>query len=302
MDIAGILNSLGYTLTDCGKEYRTRPIYRESGNNTSLRIKKETGNWIDFGQATGGSFEELIRITLKLSKIEDARNLLKDKYNFLFSERKTKPQITLPQTFDKSTLKNILPLHDYWVKRGISKQTLELFQGGEMHSGRLGKRYVFPIFNSQWELAGFAGRDLTDKAKSKWKFIGAKTHWRYPLQYNRQILKESSEIILVESIGDGLSLWECGIKNFIVLFGVEMSLSVLNTLLKIDPDKIVIALNNEPNNASIGNDASKKIEGRLLKHFDKKQVKIYLPVKKDFNEMLQDSSKTINQWYEKINI
>ena len=41
MDIKETLINLGYSnIKDMGSEYRTRPIYRESDNNTTLRIKK----------------------------------------------------------------------------------------------------------------------------------------------------------------------------------------------------------------------------------------------------------------------
>ena len=58
-----ILESFGYVLIEHPKEFRTRPLYRESGNATSLRINKNTGNWIDFGACIGGNLLELIRIT-----------------------------------------------------------------------------------------------------------------------------------------------------------------------------------------------------------------------------------------------
>ena len=38
-----ILESLGYTLFDFGREYRARPLYRDSDNNTVLKINKKSG-------------------------------------------------------------------------------------------------------------------------------------------------------------------------------------------------------------------------------------------------------------------
>ena len=70
--IRDILSEIGYNLQDYGKEYRARPIYRNSDNNTVLRIRKENGSWTDFKHSVGGSFEELIKISLNL-KITESR-------------------------------------------------------------------------------------------------------------------------------------------------------------------------------------------------------------------------------------
>ena len=43
-NLKDILLEIGYSnIIDSGKEFRTRPIYRDSGNNTSLCIKKSNG-------------------------------------------------------------------------------------------------------------------------------------------------------------------------------------------------------------------------------------------------------------------
>ena len=77
--IRDILSEIGYNLQDYGKEYRARPIYRNSDNNTVLRIRKENGSWTDFKHSVGGSFEELIKISLNLKSIDEAKKFLKDK-------------------------------------------------------------------------------------------------------------------------------------------------------------------------------------------------------------------------------
>ena len=43
------------------------------------------------------------------------------------------------------------------------------------------------------------------------------------------------ELILIESIGDMLSLWSAGIKNTLVIFGLNLSPSLIGALIKIDP-------------------------------------------------------------------
>ena len=90
-------------------------------------------------------------------------------------------------------------------------------------SGKLNNRIVFPIFNMDGtDIEGFAGRDLLDR-DTKWKLMGAKRLWIYPffLPEVQEAIMEKQEVILVESIGDFLALYEAGIFNVLVLFGVK---------------------------------------------------------------------------------
>ena len=302
-DIRDILTELGYNLRDYGKEYRARPLYRESDNDTILTIEKSTGKWYDFKESRGGSLEDLVRLTLKLDTKEKAREWVSKKQ--ISSDTKIeepKPSLKSQRILPKETLDNLVSTHDYWIERGISLDTLKLFQGGIMTAGRMKNRYTFPIFNSRKELVGLSGRDLVNNSSSeftrpKWKHLGDKSLWRYPLQINYKNLKEVKQVFLVESIGDMLSLWEGGVTNSIVTFGLDVSTSIINILLRLDPDKIFISLNNDVENNSAGNVAAKKMEKKLLKYFDVSQVSVKLPDKNDFGEM---NKQEVMGWYETI--
>ena len=154
-------------------------------------------------------------------------------------------------------------------------------------------RYVFPIFNLRNNIIGFSGRDVTNISKIKWKHLGEKSDFLYPLFLNHSILQEQREIILVESIGDMLNLWQSGIQNVLVTFGTSLSLPILNHMLKLDIKKIYISLNNDSNKNMAGNIGADKIYSRLKRYFDQRQLKIALPVKKDFGEMTREE---ILQW------
>ena len=292
-----ILYNIGYTsIKELPNEYRMRPIYRDSNNNTSLRIHRVTGNWKDFGAGLKGNFPELVKLTLNLLTLEEAGKLLEDKYQFV-APKHTPPVIRTQKFFDKTMLVDLVPQFDYWTNRKISEKTLRKFKGGVCMSGRMKNRFVFPIFDSKENILGFNGRDLTEKSEIKWKILGSKENFLYPLFVNWEAIKEKRIIILVESIGDSLALYESGIENSMVLFGTEISTGIINFLLKTDPLKIIIATNNEPSNASIGNLAAVKIENKLLKYFDRKQVKIKLPPEKDFNDMLiKNGKKALVEW------
>ena len=148
-------------------------------------------------------------------------------------------------------------------------------------------RYVFPIFDLNNQIIGFSGRDITNKSKIKWKHIGEKKDWIYPLHINKAPFNEK-EIFLVESIGDCLSMWDAGVTNTVVTFGLDISISILNFLLRSDFKKINISFNNDLEKNSAGNIAAKKSYNKLLRYFDKNQLNIKLPTKKDFGEMTKE--------------
>jgi hypothetical protein len=298
--IKDILTEIGYNLQDYGKEYRARPLYRESNNETILTIEKSTGKWYDFKDGKGGSFEELVKISLDLKSINDAKSYLKEKNVSSTRKPTSRPEVKGPRIFSSEILNQMLPLHDYWVDRGISLRVVREFGGGVIKEGRMKDRYVFPIFNSKKNLIGLSGRCILENRKQsrpKWKHLGDKGFWRFPLQLNYHEIKAEKELFLIESIGDALSLWAAGIKNFIVIFGLDASVPLLNSLIKIDPNKIYISLNNDSNNNSAGNLAAEKLERKLKKYFDPDQVGIRLPPKNDFGEMTREE---ILDWKEQL--
>ena len=294
VNVYQILTDLGYKLKDCGKEYRTRPLYRDSDNDTVLKIYKDTGHWFDFKENISGDFTSLVGMTLKLEDPIKAKEWLKDK-NFTFHQPKevSKPLLKSSKKFDLDLLSNLENNHSYWNKRGINNETLSQFKGGVGKAGKMKNRYVFPIFDIKNNIIGFSGRDITNLSKIKWKHLGEKSDFVYPLFLNSEAIEAQKEVILVESIGDMLSLYQAGIKNVLVTFGTSLSLGILNYLLKIDVKKIYISLNNDSNKNNAGNIGAEKTHSRLKRYFDDKQLKIALPTKKDFGEM---NKEEILQW------
>jgi len=294
VNVYQILIDLGYKLKDCGKEYRTRPLYRDSDNDTVLKIYKDTGHWFDFKENISGDFSSLVGMTLKLEDPIKAKEWLKDK-NFTFHQPKeaSKPLLKSTKKFDLDLLSNLENDQSYWNKRGINDETLNQFKGGVGKAGKMKNRYVFPIFDIKNNIIGFSGRDITNLSKIKWKHLGEKNDFVYPLFLNSEAIETQKQVILVESIGDMLSLYQAGIKNILVTFGTSLSLGILNYLLKIDIKKIYISLNNDSNKNNAGNIGAEKTYSRLKRYFDDKQLKIALPTKKDFGEM---NKEEILQW------
>lgn len=297
--IKDILLNLGYSnIIDTAKDYRMRPIYRDSDNNTVLSVKKDSGRFIDFSRGVTGSLEELIKISLNLSSVEDAKKWMSSRSIEIEKNEEEKPKISAPKIFDKNILLKLKKDHSYWINRGIREDVLIEFEGGVALSGKMINRYTFPIFNSVNQIVGFSGRDLiTSSLRPKWKHIGQKNQWCFPAKLTLKHIKESGEVILVESIGDCLSLYNAGVKNVLVTFGLEVSNSIVNLLLRLDVKTIRICFNDDSESNSAGNAACKKAYAKLNKFFDRNQLSINLPSKNDFGEMTEEE---ILQWKKKI--
>ena len=290
-NVGEILSSLGYSLADKGREYRCLPLYRESDDPTVLKIKKDTGEWYDFKLCIGGKLESLIAKTLGKDEAE-AKNYLNQK-DFVPTVKPSKPKLQIAKTFPKDWLNRLNEDHSYWRQRGISTTTVEKFRGGVANRGSFYGRYVFPIFKKD-TIVGFAGRDLLNNGnphRPKWKLIGAKKGWVYPAKISHAHIRSKKQVILVESIGDMLSLYENNVRNVLVLFGLSLPNGILNYFLATEPKKIVIALNNDESNAGLY--ASERIKSKLCKFFSPNKVIINLPVKNDFGEM---SGPEIQLW------
>lgn len=290
-EIRDVLTEMGYVLHDHGKEYRAKPIYRDSDSNTVLCINKLTGQWIDFKDQVSGSFEDLVKLSLNLKSKEEAKQWVSSKFDGFAIRKEERPLVKGLKTFPKDTLDKLISDHSYWINRGVSEETLKVFQGGTALFGKMANRYVFPIFNSKDELIGLSGRDLLKgefSKRPKWKHMGDKSEWKYPLKINYQIIKEKNEAILVESVGDMLSLWEAGVKNVMVTFGLEISIPLLNCLIKMDLNKMLLSFNNDSKGNFAGNVAAEKAQKKLIKYFNPDQVRVHLPTRKDFGEMAKE--------------
>jgi len=164
------------------------------------------------------------------------------------------------------------------------------------------QRFVFPVFNSSGFIIGFAGRDMMDKeGRPKWKHIGKKTKWCYPYYhpcFYKPELWSNSDVILVESIGDFLSLHQNSKLNALVTFGLEISPSLISCLVEISPKRIILSSNNDcTSKENRGLNAAIKNYLKLLSFFDSKKIKICLPTKNDFGDMCKED---YNSWNKKL--
>lgn len=284
-DFRTILEGLGYILSDRGNEWRAKPLYRESDSDTALRICKKTGKWIDFARNFGGDFKKLVELSGGKFNEKDVEVPFQD------IEKKVEDHF---ETFDKGDIDLIEPTHVYWQNRGISLDTISLFNGGvipKKTKSSMSNRYVFPIPNNRGEVIGVSGRWLYEKINKntpKWKHLGRVESWVYPAFLTKESILSTKTIVLVESIGDALALWDAGVKNFLVLFGLNLGRAITKSLIAADPHKIIISTNNDSENNSAGNMAAKKIHKQLVEFFDESQLNIVLPDKKDWGESAKE--------------
>ena len=299
MEIKEILQSIGYSnISEDTKNFRMKPIYRDSSSNTVLSVRKDTGSFIDFSRNLSGSFNQLIKLSLNFKTEQEALEWIGKNVDggINLNHKEQKPTIKEPKIFSKVCLEKVIADHSYWINRGVSQKTLELFNGGIVKVGKMKDRYIFPIYDYKKNLIGVSGRDMINDPNSKrpkWKHIGDKSQWKYPMQLNNKLLRKKREAIVVESIGDMLALWDAGIQNTVVTFGLQISVSLINYFLRIDAQKIYLSFNNDEGENSAGNQAAKKNHNRLLRYFDPEQIAVALPFKGDFGDM---SREQIFEW------
>lgn len=305
------LVSLGYQLADRGKYWQCSAVYRDGDNRTALQIWKDTGIWRDFVANTSYQpFKRLLELSCKDdSKIEEILESIKNN-NDPYIESVRTPKMESEQFIDHEEVKTLLPHHDFYNKKGISSQILDLYVSGFSMSGKMNGRYVFPIFDENRKVIGLSGRHLLWKQNSsypKWKHLGRKGNWIYPINLQKEeednifkkTIEEKRKIILVEGIGDSLALSQQGYYNHLVVFGLEISSKQLSYLMSLSVDEVIIATNNDSDKTdNRGLQAAIKIFLKLIKYIDIDKIKIMLPICKDFGEMLEKGI-TLERWENK---
>jgi 5S rRNA maturation endonuclease (ribonuclease M5) len=299
MNLIDILRSAGCQPRNHGTYLTCTAKYRGGDDPTSVAVYLQTNTVHDFVTSKTMSLEDFLKKTLNLKSYEQVEKIIngtKEYYSSCFAS--IDDQDPFNKTVKYYSSDDILSLkddHSYWNGRGIKNDTLKVFQSGVCGSGKMQNRYVFPIFNSRKKIEGFSGRDVSGSSKIKWKHIGKKNDWAYPLVFSYKYINDKNEIILVESIGDMLSLWQSGIKNIGITFGTDIGNGLIKAILRLDPKSIIIATNNDANQA--GQKAAKGIKEKLTEFFDENQIKISHPIKNDFGE--QNDQENIN-WYNNL--
>jgi 5S rRNA maturation endonuclease (ribonuclease M5) len=299
MNLVDILRNAGCKPSNHGTYLTCAAKYRGGDDPTSVAVYLQTNTVHDFVTSKTMSIEEFLKKTLNLKSQEQLEKILtgtKEYYSSCFADQDNEdPFAKTTKYYSNDDTISLDKDTSYWQGRGVKEGALEIFEGGVCKSGKMENRYVFPIFNSRKKIEGFSGRDITGKSKIKWKHIGKKNDWAYPLYFSHKYITESNEIILVESIGDMLSLWQTGINNVGITFGTDIGSGLLKAILRLDPKRIIIATNNDVNQA--GQKAAQKMFKKLGEFFDPEQIIISHPIKNDFGEQSFEENLL---WYKNL--
>ena len=283
-DFQGVLESIGYNLIDCGDHWRTQALYRDGDNKTAVKIYKNTGVWMDFVESRGSMpFEALIRLTVKDDKqVKEIIGDTKLETSTLYSPKET---IEMEKIYPTSSLDRLFPNYNFYKKRGISKETQQAFQVGLAGVGKMYRRMVFPVFNEHGQIIGFSGRKVdSNNDYPKWKHIGRRNNWVYPALNKKTGVDEEittqEQVVLVESIGDAMALYEQGIKNVLVIFGLSVNNNIVNYLSGKPINHIFISTNNDAaSQENRGFIAAIKSFIKLSKYFDLDRLTVKFPPK-----------------------
>jgi hypothetical protein len=305
--IQSTLESIGYKLIDFGNHWRTNALYRGGDNQTSVRIYKNTGVWTDFVHGSKSfPLERLIQLTLNThpQKLQEVLHSLKKSDEFVYIKKES---IEMEEIYPEKMLDKLFPNYNFYTKREISEETLKFYKTGLAGAGKMYRRMVFPIYNEHSQIIGFSGRKVDDNNDApKWKHLGKRKQWIYPAYIPQEelvdsVIKQKQEVILVESIGDSMALYEQGIKNNLVTFGIGCSPAVINYLSSFPIKKIIIATNNDIDSSiNHGHIAALKILITLKQYFDFDALEIKFPPK-PYNDFSDAHSNNINlkDWYSK---
>ena len=293
MDYKEVLENLGYRLKDHGSYWRTNAVYRSGDNSTALQIYKDTGVWKDYVEESQFMpFEALLQKTLNTNDPNAVKHYLKDNGVNVGARIKQKHLLREEKTYPAKALNKLLPHHDFYLNKGISKETLEDFQCGLAMSGKMYQRVIFPIFRKDGRIHGFSGRKVTDDDRPKWLHMGKSSGWLFPY-YNiekvREAIAEKESVHIVESVGDCLSLYDNGVKNVLVSFGLNISPTFISRLSSLPLKKVFVSFNNdESSSVNRGFEGAIKSIFKLVESIDFDKVYFVPPEKNDFGEMSKE--------------
>ena len=290
MNYKEVLENLGYRLKDHGAYWRTNAVYRSGDNSTALQIYKDTGVWKDYVEDSSFMpFEALLQKTLNTKDPNAVKHYLKDNGVNIGARIKQKHLLKEEKTSAPNVLQKLLPHHDFYIDKGMSKETLQDFKCGLAMSGKMYQRVIFPIFRKDGRIHGFSGRKVTDDNRPKWLHMGKSSNWFYPY-YNIQCVQESildkQSVHIVESVGDCLSLYNSGVKNVLVSFGLNISPKFISKLSMLPVSKIFISFNNDHSSSvNRGFEGAIKSVFKLVDSIDFDKIYFSPPEKNDFGDM-----------------
>lgn len=202
------------------------------------------------------------------------------------------PRLDIDKVYPEDMVSRLVRDHTYWIDRRIGEPVLVKLGGGLAptdEASKLSGRYVFPIRNDAKQIIGWSGRLTTHNSFApNWKhlFKSGRTCW--PWYLNGEAIRTARAAVLLESIGDALTLATHDIWNWVVVFGCNLNSQVISHLVAANPRRIIISTNNdllgEAKSKAAGNKAADRFRAKLLSFFNEGTIQIRLPqTAKDWN-------------------
>lgn len=298
--VRNILDRLDIKVNYIGENYVACPTEYRGGDNPVGLLCYE-GNLWDQVAAKRMTWPEFVALYKKIS-LKDAEKWLAGMEVESGAEEEKVERIEQPKYLNETDYQDLVKSYDFFLRRGISKEVLDEYNCGLAQSGAMYGRLVFKIRDERGKLIGAAGRDaLNRNSVPKWKNKGNKSKWVYPtLPKNIEAIQKTRQMVVVESVGDMLALNQRKIWNVLVNFGLSLSPARLSYILKCNPDKIFVGLNNdEGKRENWGQRAAGKVEAKLKNFFSSEKIVSAPPTSGDFGEMNDES---IDEWAEKYGV
>lgn len=203
------------------------------------------------------------------------------------------PKLVSETIYPESSLATLIPDYSYWLKRGIREDVLKKLECGlasKETKGKLSGRTVFPLRNMDGKISGWSGRLVENNSFApRWKHLGKLSHLVYSWQVSGPYIEKTKTAILVESVGDYLSLLSYDINPVICIFGLNIGDRVISTLIGASVNRVFISLNRDSDPRK-GQAAADKIARKLSPFIS--DVRVRLPNGfKDWGDAIQGGEK-----------
>lgn len=187
------------------------------------------------------------------------------------------PQLVADKVYPEEMLSRLVPDHTYWVNRGISVDVLRRLEGGLAPAderSKLSGRYIFPIRDHvSRRIMGWTGRLVSDASFGpKHKHLVRSSRAIYPLTVTRDAILRARKVVLIESVGNQLSLMSGGIDIVLDLLGLNLNSRILGFLAGANLDECIISTDTDtarvhPVTGVVshpGQDAAEKLKAKLV--------------------------------------
>lgn len=192
----------------------------------------------------------------------------------------SEPTIKADKVYPEDTLSKLVPDYSYWEGRGANPDVVRSLEGGLApldEKSKLAGRFIFPIRGLDGRISGFTGRLVQDNSFAPtWKHLVPTSRACWPWNVSGAAIRATHTAVLVESVGDLISLMSNGVTNVLCIFGLNLNGKIISTLIANDVRKVVVSLNRDEDESK-GQRASEKIANRLTAFFAPENVIVRLP-------------------------